>query len=711
MSPAFRRVALVGAGVIARTHAEVLKSLPGQSLVAVVDPDLGAARRLAGEGVPVFAMVEEMLAAGVAGRAHVLVPPPLHAAVARPLLDAGIAVLLEKPLAATAAECEALLEAAAAGAAVLGVNQNFVHHPAFARLRRLVETHALGRPRFVDCTYSMPLRQLQAQQFGHWMFAAPGNILLEQAVHPLSQILALAGPVAGLRTLADPTIELAPGVPFCPAVTITLQGARLPATLRFAVGQSFPVWQVSVVCDDGVITADIQAGRVLCQTRGRWLEAADTLFAGLRAGGAIAGESLTNFAAYGRAMLGLGPRSDPFFQSMRASIAAFHEAVDEGRAPALDGRFGTDLVRLCETIRDQAFPAPPPAAPPPATPPPATAASVAAAPAAAADIAILGGTGFIGRHLVRLCLEDGLRVAVLARSIRNLPAIFADPRVTLHRGSVTDADAVGRAIAGAPVVINLAHGGGGGSWAQVQAAMVGSAEIVARACLAQGVRRLVHVGSIAGLYLGPQPHPITGATPPDPQAARRADYARAKAECDRMLLDLHTAERLPVVILRPGIVVGAGSAPFHSGVGLFNNEQHCIGWNDGRNALPFVLAADVAAALLAAARAPGIDGRCYNLVGDVRPDARTYIAELARALDRPLRYHPQSVDWLWLEDLGKWTVKRIAGRRVPVPSRRDFLSRGMRAAFDCSDAKRDLGWQPVAEPVAFFAQAIGVHAA
>ncbi len=86
-----------------------------------------------------------------------------------------------------------------------------------------------------------------------------------------------------------------------------------------------------------------------------------------------------------------------------------------------------------------------------------------------------------------------------------------------------------------------------------------------------------------------------------------------------MLLDLHGNQGLPVVILRPGVVVGEGGPPFHGGLGFFNNDQHCIGWNDGRNPLPFVLAEDVAAAILLAARADGIEGRCYNLVGDVRP--------------------------------------------------------------------------------------------
>jgi hypothetical protein len=111
-----------------------------------------------------------------------------------------------------------------------------------------------------------------------------------------------------------------------------------------------------------------------------------------------------------------------------------------------------------------------------------------------------------------------------------------------------------------------------------------------------------------------------------------------------------------------------------------------------------------------AARADGIEGRCYNLVGDVRPSAREYIADLAAALERPLRFHPQVVELLWLQEYAKYLVKRVTGRRVAPPSKRDLLSRGLSARFDCGDVKRDLGWSPIAEPARFRERAILVHA-
>jgi predicted dehydrogenase/nucleoside-diphosphate-sugar epimerase len=697
------RICLVGAGYIAGVHAEALRSLRWHRIAAVVDPNLDAAKKLARAfgGADIFASVEEALAANNFDRAHVLVPPDLHAATARTLLAAGKPVLLEKPLATSSAECAALTEAAVRSGAFLGVNQNFVFHPAFVRLRRLLERRDLGGAHSVSCVYNVPLRQMASRQFGHWMFREPRNILLEQAVHPLSQIVALAGPVLDVRAVAGPAVPIAPNVDFYPTLDATLRCERLPAQLRFAVGQSFPFWQITVVCDDGVAVADILANRLMTYRRTQWLEAVDAAVSGAATSGDLMRDSVRNIVDYALSTAKLKSRSDAFFRSMRGSIGDFHGKLDSGGVPELDGLFGANLVAACEKLAEQAYPPSTPALPAPVT----------RTNVLPADVAILGGTGFIGTHVVQRFVDAGLRVSVMARNTRNLPEIFHHEQVRVHRGDIFFAEDVARAIDGAKRVVNLAHGGGGANFEAVQRAMVGGAATVARVCEREGVTRLVHVGSIASLYLGPQEEPVTGATPTDPKASRRADYARAKALCDRMLLEKYDSDGFRVVILRPGVVVGEGSSPFHSGVGLYNNDQHCIGWNTGENPLPFVLVEDVAEACYRACQAEAIAGHCYNIVGDVRLNAREYTAALATALGRKLRYHPQSPKWLWLEDMAKWVVKRATGRKVPMPSQRDFLSRGMAATFDCSDAKQDLGWTPVADPERFRERAIQVHAA
>lgn len=704
-----KNICLVGAGSIADVHAEALCALEGVQISAVVDVREGTAAALARKwGVPrSFSSVAAALAEAPVDAAHVLVPPDRHLEVALALIEAGVPVLVEKPLAAGKDEAATLVAQAQARNVRIGVNQNFVFHPAFTVLHEKILSGALGRLRAVDCIYSMPLRQIAAGQFGHWMFRQPKNILLEQAVHPLSQIIQLAGRASSVSGLAGPRQEIAPGVPFFPACDVLLDCQHAPVHLRFAVGESHPVYRLVATCEDGIAVADMIANRTESHTRSRWLDAADHAVTGLRVGGQIATASVRNVAEYGLSMLKVRPRSDAFYISMKRSIAVFHQTAEAAAsAPAVpcDGAFGSELVSLCETIAQEVFKVD-------SMPASAPSAQVArtVAPAAEYDIAVFGGTGFVGAHLVkRLIQEDRRRIGVIARNTGTLGALFHDEKVTLVRADVTAKEDIRRAIGNAKVVINLAHGGGGSNWAEIERVLVGSARAVAEVCREKGVERLVHVGSIASLFLGDPHSVITDAVPPDPKAELRGDYARAKALADRMLLEMHREFGLPVCILRPGVVVGEGGTPFHSGFGFYNNDRHCLGWNAGRNPLPLVLVEDVAEAIHKAIDAPAVEGRCFNLVGDVRLSAREYVAELARATGRPLQFHGQSTHKLYLIELTKWMIKQAAGKRAPKTTLYDLRSRGLAASFDCQAARDALQWRPEHDRAAFVERAIDI---
>ncbi|MDP6353287.1 MAG: NAD-dependent epimerase/dehydratase family protein, partial [Alphaproteobacteria bacterium] len=587
----------------------------------------------------------------------------------------------------------------AKGGATLGVNQNFIYHPAFAKLLALVSAKSLGPLRAVDCIYNMPLRQLAAGQLGHWMFDKPVNILLEQAVHPLSQICALVGEVGEMAALATSPVEISPGIPFHDSVDVSLRGQQGQAHLYFAMGREYPVWQITAVCDDGAIVADMIGNRFFTSERTRWLEFLDTYLSGRRVGRLIGAQARRNALDYLLATFHLKPRSDAFFLSMKASIEAFHRALDAGETPRSDGRFGAGLVGVCERIATTAFTE---AKAPRATP--------AVGTPRRFDVAVLGGTGFIGAHVVKRLLREGRTVGVMARTIRNLAPPFYEDGVTLIGGDVNRGEDIERGIGEARAVINLAHGGGGDSWPEIERTMVGSARRVAENCQRNGVAKLVHVSSIAALYLGDGSAVISGRTPPDPRAEKRGIYARGKAESDRVLLNLHAQAGLPVCILRPGVVVGEGGIAFHSGFGFYNNEQHCLGWNQGDNPLPLVLAGDVADAIVLALDRDRATGRCYNLVGDVLLTAKECIEVLGEATGRPLRYHPQSVGGLQAVEVGKWLIKLLIGRGGAYPSYRDLKSRGLTARFDCSDAKNDLGWRPQSDRAAFLRDGIEIYA-
>ena len=112
------RVAVAGAGAFGRNHLRVYRELEtagqGVALVAAVDPDAARAAEAAAKyAIPVFSSVDELLSADLnLDAASVAVPTVHHHAVASQLLDAGIDLLVEKPLAASLVEADDLIRIA-----------------------------------------------------------------------------------------------------------------------------------------------------------------------------------------------------------------------------------------------------------------------------------------------------------------------------------------------------------------------------------------------------------------------------------------------------------------------------------------------------------------------------------------------------------------------------------------------------------------------
>ncbi len=114
------RIAVIGVGTFGRQHARVLASLPGAELVAVVDQDPGIAEAVAGE-FGCRALTDYKQLAGKVDSAVVAVPTAAHAAVGIALLESGIDVLVEKPIAPDLKSAQDLIDAAEANGRILQV--------------------------------------------------------------------------------------------------------------------------------------------------------------------------------------------------------------------------------------------------------------------------------------------------------------------------------------------------------------------------------------------------------------------------------------------------------------------------------------------------------------------------------------------------------------------------------------------------------------
>jgi predicted dehydrogenase/nucleoside-diphosphate-sugar epimerase len=687
------RTALVGSGFIAEVHLQALRAVPDVAVVALCDTVRDRAERLARRfGIGRIATsVDELLATGDVDAVHVLVPPAAHAAVARQCLAAGVHVLVEKPLVLQAAEVAELETLARQQDVVLAVNHNQTFHPALVRLARHLAANRLGRLEHLTIQHHVPLRQLGTGDVGHFMFQTEANILLEQGVHLFSVVWALLGRCRKVEALVGSRRPLANGVRFADDWLLRLDCERGTASVRMAFGRPWLETTVQAIGSDGAALLDLARDVCWLRRKTRWLDCLDH-GRNLAVGAChLAARAVGTVAGYGLALFGLRFPDDPFLRGMRGSLGAFHAAVRGAELPAAaSAAAARDVLQLCEDAARAAGVA--------TSPPPGPAPLPAPGPARPREVVVLGGTGLLGRRCVQRLRAANRPVTLVVRKPGLLPAGLRDGSVRVFAGDAGDPQVLAAAFAGADAVLHLATAAGDDPAAveRTMAAAVRAAGEVARAA---SVRRFVYTSSTAALWLG-APGTIDGGTGPDPRPQARSAYARGKIAAERELTALR-GQGLEVTIVRPAIVVAHDGLHEHSGVGLWVRDNHCVGWGHGRTPLPFVLADDCAAALVAALDAEAAANRSYNLAGDVRLTAREWVEELAHRTGRDHHFHGTALRWLWLQEVGKYLVKLLARRARQWPAFRDFASRSFTTRLDCSDGKRDLGFAPETDRVRF----------
>ena len=197
------RVALVGAGRVARVHADALEGSGEARLVAIADPRWEAARALSqATGCPAYASAEELVRRERPEAAIVCTPPNRHAAVARFLLGEGVHVLCEKPLALHPGEAAGMVDAARGAERLLVLATKYRFVPGVALAKKLLDLGSLGDPDGAEITFSQKVGMT-----GNW-YADPavsgGGVLADNGPHAVDLLRFLFGPVAFVQAVEGP---------------------------------------------------------------------------------------------------------------------------------------------------------------------------------------------------------------------------------------------------------------------------------------------------------------------------------------------------------------------------------------------------------------------------------------------------------------------------------------------------------------------------
>ncbi len=239
------------------------------------------------------------------------------------------------------------------------------------------------------------------------------------------------------------------------------------------------------------------------------------------------------------------------------------------------------------------------------------------------NILVLGGTGFIGQHVVDRLVAQGCSVCVPTRRRARGRALWVLPTVEVVEADIHDPDALRRLVAGRDAVVNLVgvlHDTGrptaasGGRYGPVfGAAHVELPRSLVAACQAAGVRRVLHVSAL-------------GAHPDGPSA-----YLRSKGDGERLIAQ---ATGLDSTIFRPSVVFGSGDS-FLNLFAAMAALLPVLFIGGAQSRMQPVWVQDLATAIGNALDTRATFGRSYEMCGPTIYTLRELLAFAARAAGHP----------------------------------------------------------------------------
>lgn len=251
------------------------------------------------------------------------------------------------------------------------------------------------------------------------------------------------------------------------------------------------------------------------------------------------------------------------------------------------------------------------------------------------SVAVTGGTGFLGRRLVQTLSEQDVTIRCLVRPtsdvtplLEGLPPDRRDS-IEIVRGELTDRQFLDAQLPEIDVLYHLAaalHV----DTASLTERTVGPTRQLIDAALEVEVGRFVLVSSIgvygtAGLTRGCV---VDESTPIEPHPERRDPYTISKLEQERIAWQALDQDRLPLVVVRPGVIYGPGRSPVTSRVGL--KLGPLLLRMGGHRPLPYTYVDNCASAVMLAGLVPGTDAEAYNIVDDELPTGRMILSRMRR---------------------------------------------------------------------------------
>jgi 2-alkyl-3-oxoalkanoate reductase len=299
---------------------------------------------------------------------------------------------------------------------------------------------------------------------------------------------------------------------------------------------------------------------------------------------------------------------------------------------------------------------------------------------------VTGGTGFIGRQVVRRLLDDNHHVRIFSRGNVNAD-MFGDRSVEVASGDLANAGSLIDAMDGMEVLYHIG---------EIKNTTKAASEInvkllqeVLGQVKRQKIKRIVFVSSITVSGI-PSTMPADEDTVP--RIILNDHYTNYKRRAEKLLVE--NAADVEYVIIRPAPVYGPGSRSlgrFINIIGRFGPFGVPFPGN-AENLAPLIYVGDLSSAIARAGTAPAAAGRIFNLTDGLRHSWRDFLEGIAKRLGKRVRIVPLSRMLLQLSALPLDLVSGFLGISLDTVSYVTYFSENI--FFDNARARNLLNWQP-----------------
>jgi len=530
---------------------------------------------------------------------HILTPPYTHKDIAILCLKSGCHVFIEKPVCLSGEESEEIIQVSDHHNCFVCVDHTRLFDPQIIKIKKMIESGRFGE--IVNIVSQEADNYLDRKNEGlspKWLTDLPGEIFSDILPHHLSVLY---------EFLPDLKLESA----VCQKnekneiinLNCLFSAPNQTANLRMSLA-TYPLQnQVIFECTKGNIIADFRNSLTIAIKKSSLPGLVERIWNNIYIGTMFIGGTVFNIFKFLRGKL-------DSYAGMDNIIRSFYESIQNNSDSPVSNKNILSVTKSIESIFQN-------------IPMLSIQNSENKSHLQDAEILVTGGTGFIGKKLVKRLLEKGHKVRVLTHRKINENEVSSLPKgnIEFYSGDISNPNDVENACNGVSIVYHLAAATKG-NWLYHLDSTVSGTKNILDACVRNKVKHLVYVSTIGVLNATKYPeHEIINEDfPYEENPEKRGFYSESKLKAEQIVLQYK--DNLSISVIRPGLVYGPG----RDLISLFGkklSKRLVLIQGKNNNIIPLVYVENLVDALILAAESK--ETGIYNAVDDDRITVREFI--------------------------------------------------------------------------------------